>query len=59
MVGLIGQWPGIHAGERLGKPLLSSAAAKCASDDVWNSKINIVLQGGRRAMSCLLVAARC
>jgi pimeloyl-ACP methyl ester carboxylesterase len=38
MGGLIGQWLGIHAGERLDKLVLCNTAAKIASDEVWNSR---------------------
>lgn len=53
MGGLIGQWLGIHAGERLDKLVLCNTAARIASDEVWNSRIETVLQGGRQAMSDL------
>lgn len=53
MGGLIGQWLGIYAGERLDKLVLSNTAAKIASDEVWNSRIDTVLQGGQQAMSDL------
>ncbi len=39
MGGLIGQWLGIHAGERLGRLVLCNTAAKIASDEVWNTRI--------------------
>ncbi|MCY1546301.1 3-oxoadipate enol-lactonase 2 [compost metagenome] len=50
MGGLIGQWLGIHAGERLHKLVLCNTAAKIANDDVWNTRIDTVLKGGRQAM---------
>jgi len=50
MGGLIGQWLGIHAGERLGKLVLCNTAAKIGSDEVWNSRIAIVQEGGSQAM---------
>jgi 3-oxoadipate enol-lactonase len=53
MGGLIGQWLGIHAGERLDKLVLCNTAAKIANDEVWNSRIDMVLQGGQQAMSDL------
>nr|WP_269137797.1 3-oxoadipate enol-lactonase [Pseudomonas sp. MMS21 TM103] len=53
MGGLIGQWLGIHAGERLDKLVLCNTAARIANDEVWNSRIDTVLQGGQRAMSDL------
>ena len=53
MGGLIGQWLGINAGERLDKLVLCNTAAKIANDEVWNSRIDMVLQGGQQAMSDL------
>ncbi|PAU62784.1 3-oxoadipate enol-lactonase [Pseudomonas sp. PIC25] len=50
MGGLIGQWLGIHAGERLSKLVLCNTAAKIANDEVWNTRIDIVLKGGQQAM---------
>lgn len=50
MGGLIGQWLGIHAGERLDKLVLCNTAAKIGSDEVWNSRIAIVQEGGSQAM---------
>lgn len=53
MGGLIGQWLGINAGARLDKLVLCNTAAKIANDEVWNSRIDMVLQGGQQAMSDL------
>lgn len=50
MGGLIGQWLGINAGERLHKLVLCNTAAKIANDEVWNRRIDSVLQGGQQAM---------
>ena len=50
MGGLIGQWLGIHAGERIGRLVLCNTAAKIASDEVWNTRIDTVLKGGEQAM---------
>ena len=50
MGGLIGQWLGIHAGERLSKLVLCNTAAKIANDEVWNTRIETVLKGGQQAM---------
>ncbi len=49
MGGLIGQWLGIHAGERLGRLVLCNTAAKIASDEVWNTRIDTVLKGGEQS----------
>ena len=53
MGGLIGQWLGINAGARLDKLVLCNTAARIANDEVWNSRIDSVLQGGQQAMSDL------
>jgi len=50
MGGLIGQWLGVNVGERLHKLVLCNTAAKIASDEVWNGRIDSVLQGGQQAM---------
>jgi len=50
MGGLIGQWLGINAGERLHSLTLCTTAAKIASDEVWNPRIDTVLKGGQQAM---------
>lgn len=50
MGGLIGQWFGINAGERLTRLVLCNTGAKIATDEVWNSRIDTVLKGGEKAM---------
>ena len=50
MGGLIGQWLGINAGERLLSVTLCNTAAKIANDEVWNTRIDTVLKGGQQAM---------
>ncbi|ENB9667707.1 MULTISPECIES: 3-oxoadipate enol-lactonase [Pseudomonas] len=50
MGGLIGQWLGINAGERLHSLILCNTAAKIANDEVWNTRIDTVLKGGQQAM---------
>lgn len=50
MGGLIGQWLGINAGQRLRSLTLCNTAAKIANDEVWNSRIDTVLKGGQQAM---------
>ncbi|HBS79295.1 MAG: 3-oxoadipate enol-lactonase [Pseudomonas sp.] len=51
MGGLIGQWLGIHAGDRLTRLVLCNTGAKIGTDEVWNERIDTVLQGGEQAMS--------
>ena len=50
MGGLIGQWLGVNAGNRLLSLTLCNTAAKIAGDEVWNTRIDTVLKGGRQAM---------
>lgn len=53
MGGLIGQWLAINAGERLDKLVLCNTAAKIASPEVWNPRIDSVLREGHSAMLAL------
>lgn len=53
MGGLIGQWLGINAGERLLKLVVCNTAAKIAGPDVWNPRIETVLRDGQAAMVAL------
>lgn len=50
MGGLIGQWLGIHAGERLNRLIVCNTAAKIGNDEVWNPRIDIVLRDREAAM---------
>ncbi|WP_404441333.1 3-oxoadipate enol-lactonase [Stutzerimonas chloritidismutans] len=50
MGGLIGQWLGIHAGERLTRLVVCNTGAKIGTDEVWNDRIDTVLKGGEQAM---------
>jgi 3-oxoadipate enol-lactonase len=53
MGGLIGQWLGINAGERLHKLVICNTAAKIGTQDVWNPRIEMVLGQGEHAMVAL------
>jgi 3-oxoadipate enol-lactonase len=46
MGGVVGQWLGIHAGDRLHKLVLANTAAKIGVPDVWNARIELVLREG-------------
>jgi 3-oxoadipate enol-lactonase len=46
MGGLIGQWLGIHAPQRIHKLILGNTAAKIGTEEGWNSRIATVLQEG-------------
>lgn len=50
MGGLIGQWLGINAGERLNRLVICNTAAKIANDEVWNTRIETVLRDREAAM---------
>lgn len=50
MGGLIGQWLGINASERLTKLVVCNTGAKIGTDVVWNDRIEMVLKGGEQAM---------
>ncbi len=50
MGGLIGQWLGINTGERLTRLVICNTGAKIGTDEVWNERIDSVLQGGEQAM---------
>ncbi|RON01702.1 3-oxoadipate enol-lactonase [Pseudomonas brassicacearum] len=53
MGGLIGQWLGINAGERLHKLVVCNTAAKIGDPSGWNSRIETVLRDGPAAMVAL------
>ncbi len=50
MGGLIGQWLGINAGERLTRLVICNTGAKIGTDETWNERIDTVLKGGEQAM---------
>lgn len=50
MGGLIGQWLMIHAAHRLNRVVLCNTAAKIATAEVWNTRIETVLRDGKAAM---------
>ena len=50
MGGLVGQWLGIHAAERIHKLVLSNTAAKIGSFERWNSRIETVQREGMQAI---------
>ncbi|TDV70045.1 3-oxoadipate enol-lactonase [Pseudomonas sp. LP_7_YM] len=57
MGGLIGQWLGIHASERLHKLVLCNTAAKIGGAEMWGPRIETVEQGGEQAMRELQAGA--
>lgn len=50
MGGLIGQWLGINAGERLTRLVICNTGAKIGTEEVWNDRIATVLEGREQAM---------
>ncbi|MGP3789542.1 3-oxoadipate enol-lactonase [Pseudomonas sp. B392_1p] len=50
MGGLIGQWLGINAPERITHLVLCNTAAKIGNAEGWNSRIDTVSAGGQQAM---------
>jgi len=46
MGGVIGQWLGIHAPERLDKLILCNTAAKIGNSETWDARIETVLREG-------------
>lgn len=53
MGGLIGQWLGINAGDRLQKLVVCNTAAKIGDPSVWDPRIETVLRDGAAAMVAL------
>jgi len=49
MGGMIGQWLGVNAPERLTRLVLCNTAAKIGTDESWNTRIELVLKGGVEA----------
>ena len=50
MGGLIGQWLGINAPERLNRLIVCNTAAKIGTPDIWNPRIETVLRDRQAAM---------
>ncbi|WP_263262551.1 3-oxoadipate enol-lactonase [Pseudomonas entomophila] len=50
MGGLVGQWLGINAGDRLNRLVICNTAAKIATAEVWNTRIETVLRDRQAAM---------
>ncbi|NWD84345.1 3-oxoadipate enol-lactonase [Pseudomonas reactans] len=50
MGGLIGQWLGVNAGERLTRLVICNTSAKLGTDEVWNDRIQTVVDGGEQTM---------
>ena len=57
MGGLIGQWLGIHASDRLHKLILCNTAAKIGDAGMWGPRLELVEKGGAQAMKELAAGA--
>ena len=57
MGGLIGQWLGIHAGDRLHKLILCNTAAKIGDQAMWAPRLELIEKGGAQAMKELAEGA--
>jgi 3-oxoadipate enol-lactonase len=49
--GMVGQWLGLHAGERLTKLVLCNTAAQIGTAESWNARMEAVRQGGTPSVS--------
>lgn len=57
MGGLIGQWLGIHANDRLHKLILCNTAAKIGTAEIWNQRIALLENEGVQGMASLASTA--
>ncbi len=53
--GMVGQWLLTHAPRRIGKAVLADTAAQLPPPDLWNSRIQTVLQDGMGAVDSGLI----
>src|SRR5207253_9713992 len=54
--GVIGQWLGIHAGDRLERLVLASTAAKIGTAETWKARIDAVRNGGIESIADAVLA---
>lgn len=57
MGGLIGQWLGIHANDRLHKLIVCNTAARLGGPEMWNPRIESIEKGGDQVMATLVPGA--
>ncbi len=57
MGGLIGQWLGTHANDRLHKLIVSNTAAKIGTPEIWNQRIGLLEREGEQGMASLAQTA--
>src|SRR6201995_798862 len=56
MGGMVGQWLGANAPERMGKIILSNTACYYADPTNWRSRIKVVKEGGIAAIADAVIA---
>jgi 3-oxoadipate enol-lactonase len=56
MGGMIGQWLGLHAGDRLEKLVVASTAAKIGTAETWKARIDAVRNGGIESIADAVLA---
>jgi 3-oxoadipate enol-lactonase len=54
--GLTGMWLGLHASHRLNRLILANTAARIASPQLWNERIDFVVQSGMEQLSAATLA---
>jgi 3-oxoadipate enol-lactonase len=50
MGGMVGQWLGANAPQRIGRLALCNTGAQVGTPDLWNARIDAVMQGGMAAI---------
>lgn len=53
--GMVGQWLGVHAPERIDRLVLCNTAARIAPPELWNQRIEKVRQGGMAAIAAAVL----
>jgi 3-oxoadipate enol-lactonase len=55
MGGMIGMWLGVNAPERLNKLAVCNCAAKIATPEIWNARIEAVRTGGMKSIASAVI----
>jgi 3-oxoadipate enol-lactonase len=55
MGGMIGQWLGVHAPERINRLVLCSTASKIGTPETWNPRIEAIRKGGMNAVATAVI----
>jgi 3-oxoadipate enol-lactonase len=50
MGGVVGQWLGVHASQRIARLVLCNTAARIGTPEIWNARIESVRNGGMAAI---------